>query len=94
MNPKGQVPVLKHGEQVVVDSDKILVYIDNEIGTPGSMSQVPHPFGSVDSMQPRHGCCLDFLRDVFCMCAANPFQFECASLICRAAGLPWISGGR
>ena len=32
MNPKGEVPVLKHGQEVVVDSYNILKYIDQNFG--------------------------------------------------------------
>lgn len=31
MNPLGQVPLLKDGEEIVVDSEKIIDYIDEEI---------------------------------------------------------------
>ena len=34
MNPKGEVPVLKHGQEVVVDSYNILKYIDQNFGKP------------------------------------------------------------
>ena len=40
MNPKGQVPVLKHGDKVVVESDEIIAYIDTALGTPGELAQV------------------------------------------------------
>ncbi|KAK3086579.1 hypothetical protein FSP39_020534, partial [Pinctada imbricata] len=33
LNPEGQVPILKDGEQVVTDSEKIIEYIDREITT-------------------------------------------------------------
>jgi glutathione S-transferase len=39
MNPNGQVPVLKHGDKVVVESDEIIKYIDSSIGTRAAMSQ-------------------------------------------------------
>lgn len=39
MNPKGLVPVLKHNERVVVESDDILKYVDEAMGTPGGLSQ-------------------------------------------------------
>jgi len=40
MNPKGQVPVLKHGDKVVVESDEIIAYIDQALGTPGELALV------------------------------------------------------
>jgi len=40
MNPRGLVPVLKHGNKVVVESDDIIKYIDAHIGTSAELSQV------------------------------------------------------
>jgi len=37
MNPKGLVPVLKHGEKVVVESNDILKYVDKYLGEAGSL---------------------------------------------------------
>lgn len=37
MNPKGQVPVLKHGDEVVVESDDIIKYIDKNLGKPSEL---------------------------------------------------------
>ncbi|EKX51127.1 hypothetical protein GUITHDRAFT_161619 [Guillardia theta CCMP2712] len=39
MNPKGQVPVLKHGDKVVVESDEILKYIDQHMGSTGDLTK-------------------------------------------------------
>jgi glutathione S-transferase len=40
MNPRGEVPVLRHGDKVVVESDEIISYIDQALGTPAELSQV------------------------------------------------------
>ena len=33
VNPRGEVPVLKHGDKVIVESSSILKYIDETLGT-------------------------------------------------------------
>ena len=37
MNPRGEVPVLKHGETVVTESTKILEYVDQNLGAKGQL---------------------------------------------------------
>eukprot|EP00288_Rhodomonas_lens_P009380 CAMPEP_0177738824 /NCGR_PEP_ID=MMETSP0484_2-20121128/26668_1 /TAXON_ID=354590 /ORGANISM="Rhodomonas lens, Strain RHODO" /LENGTH=144 /DNA_ID=CAMNT_0019252785 /DNA_START=42 /DNA_END=473 /DNA_ORIENTATION=+ len=41
MNPKGLVPVLRHRDTVVVESDDINKYIDETLGSPGSLQSDP-----------------------------------------------------
>jgi len=33
VNPRGEVPVLKHGDKIVVESSIIMKYIDDNLGT-------------------------------------------------------------
>ena len=54
MNPKGEVPVLKHGDKVVVESDDIISYIDQALGTPAELSQV-RTFAHALGTRVRHG---------------------------------------
>ena len=54
MNPKGEVPVLKHGDKVVVESDNIILYIDQALGTPAELSQV-RTFAHALGTHVRHG---------------------------------------
>jgi len=39
LNPKGEVPVLKHGDKVVVESDEIIKYIDAAAENPFDLSR-------------------------------------------------------
>ena len=39
LNPKGEVPVLKHGDKVVAESDEIIKYIDAATDNPFDLSR-------------------------------------------------------
>lgn len=45
LNPRGEVPVLKHGSEVVVESTQILEYVDKNFGRPYLL--FPHENGKI-----------------------------------------------
>ena len=48
LNPRGEVPVLKHGNEVVVESSVILEYVDKNFGRPYLL--FPHENGEFLSL--------------------------------------------
>ena len=47
MNPDGKVPVLKDGQKIVIESEKIIDYIDEEVKSGKSLSKL-------DNLVPSH----------------------------------------
>lgn len=49
LNPRGEVPILMHGDQVIVDSNVILEYIDKNFGRPNQL--FPADLNALDRMR-------------------------------------------